>query len=132
MKNSFRNSLLHLISFLMLMSTVSFTISKHFCGDYLVDTAINLKAKTCGMEKASSEGLVQGDCCSTTKTTVEGQKDFKNIQLNHDSIDQLFITIAYSFLIPHYFTPEKPAPFDDYAPPLIVKDISVLHATFLI
>ena len=38
------------MALLVLMSTVSVTIEKHFCGDHLVDVAIFSDAEKCGME----------------------------------------------------------------------------------
>ena len=37
------------MAFVVLFSTMSFTVNMHYCGDTLVETAIFQKAKGCGM-----------------------------------------------------------------------------------
>ena len=48
------NRILQLISMamavLVLISTLSVSIEKHYCGDHLVDVAIFAEAEKCGME----------------------------------------------------------------------------------
>lgn len=48
------------MAFVVLFSTMSFTINMHYCGDTLVETAMFQKAKGCGMEmqKPSTEACV--------------------------------------------------------------------------
>ena len=38
------------LALLVLFSTVSFTIEKHFCGDILVDVAVFTEVEKCAME----------------------------------------------------------------------------------
>ncbi len=38
------------MAFVVLLSTMSFTMHMHYCGDTLVDTSYFVKAETCGME----------------------------------------------------------------------------------
>ena len=38
-----------LMAFVVLFSTMSFTISEHYCGDHLVDSGLFSKAENCGM-----------------------------------------------------------------------------------
>lgn len=54
------------MAFVVMCSTLSFTINMHYCGDTLVETVVFQKAKGCGMDmqKPTSEG------CSITKRTV--------------------------------------------------------------
>lgn len=77
MKQFFQNITSFTMAFLVLFSTVSFTVDKHFCGEILVDQAVFSEAKSCGMHgdmPASSED----DCCDEEKVIVEGQKGAKN------------------------------------------------------
>ena len=57
------------MAFVVLFSTMSFTIDKHYCGDTLVDVAIFNKAKTCGMEIQQTDSnsgcsVMKKGCCS--------------------------------------------------------------------
>lgn len=45
MKKAFQHSISVAMAFLVLFSTFSFTVDKHFCGSFLVDKAIFLKRK---------------------------------------------------------------------------------------
>ncbi|WP_373059718.1 hypothetical protein [Zunongwangia sp. H14] len=123
-----------LLALLVLFSTLSFTVDKHFCGSILVDQAVLSKAKTCGMEMPSSkEGLNKTSCCSNEKIAVHGQDELKNSFHSFDFEQQLFLTaFSYSYLNLFESLPQNVVPFKDYIPPLLVKDLPVLHETFLI
>ncbi len=42
------------MAIVVLLSTMSFTLDMHYCGDTLVDIAVFKKAETCGMEMQKS------------------------------------------------------------------------------
>ena len=50
MKQFFYKIMSLAMAFVVLFSTMSFTVNMHYCGDTLVETAIFHKAKGCGME----------------------------------------------------------------------------------
>ncbi len=54
-----------LLALLVLFSTVSFTIEKHFCGDVLVDVSVFAEAQKCGMEalEMATRNLAKKSCC---------------------------------------------------------------------
>ena len=56
------------MAFVVLFSTMSFTLNMHYCGDILVETAMFHKAEGCGMEmeKPSAEGcsITKKNCCN--------------------------------------------------------------------
>ena len=43
------------LALLVLMSTLSFTVEKHFCGDVLVDVSVFTETQKCGMESYEME-----------------------------------------------------------------------------
>ena len=130
MKKAFQHIVCLSMAFLVMLSTMSFTVDKHFCGSHLVDKAVFSKAKTCGMQmNANSES----HCCTNEKISVEGQDELK---VSFDSFDfqqQLFIT-TFSFTYFNLFEslPKQVVPFKDYSPPLLVSDIQLEHQEFLI
>ena len=67
------------MAFVVLFSTMSFTIDMHYCGDKLVETAIFNKAKGCGMEmdNPSAEGcaITKKNCCNDEQLIVDGQDE---------------------------------------------------------
>ncbi|WP_029037798.1 HYC_CC_PP family protein [Salinimicrobium xinjiangense] len=132
MKEFFQKSASFAMALLVLFSTVSFTVDKHFCGEILVDQAVFSEAKTCGMHgdvPTSSED----ECCDEEKILVEGQKELK---VSFDDLDleqQVFLAgFTYSYLELFIGEPQAETPFFHYKPPLLVYDIQLLDETFLI
>ena len=138
MKEFFRNITAVSLACLVLLSTMSFTINKHFCGDYLVSTSVVVKATTCGMEKQMPStkkdcSILKKNCCKEVSQLIEGQDDLK---LNFSDISfqqQVFITsfvFTYINLLKGLDTNRAPSKY--YSPPLVVKDIQLLDEVFLI
>ena len=125
------------MAFVVILSTLSFTVNMHYCGDTLVETAIFHKAKGCGMEmeKPSTEGcsITKKNCCDDKQLAIEGQDE---LQLQFDKISfeqQVFIT---SFLYTHINLfkglDKNVSSFDEYKPPLVVRQIFKIDETYLI
>ena len=103
MKQVFHKIMSIAMAFVVLFSTMSFTVNMHFCGDTLVDTAIFFKVKGCGMEmeKPSTEGcsITKKNCCDDKQLAIEGQDE---LQLQVDKItfeQQVFIaSFVYTFI----------------------------------
>lgn len=138
MKTFFRNIIASILATLVLFSSMSFTIDKHYCGDTLVDTAIFKQAKTCGMEMSQSKNvsedvILKKECCKNELIVKKGQDEL-NTSINSFSLDQqLFVaSFIYSYLNLFERLDTNTIPFNEYSPPLIVKDIHVLDAVFLI
>ena len=132
MKQFFHRSASFAMAFFVLLSTVSFTVDKHFCGSILVDQAVFSEAKTCGMH-ADMPASAEDDCCDEEKVKVEGQKELK---VSFDDLDleqQVFLAgFTYSYLNLFVGEPQAETPFFHYKPPLLVYDIHLLDETFLI
>ncbi|APG61079.1 HYC_CC_PP family protein [Christiangramia salexigens] len=130
MKKAFQHIISICMAVMVLFSTFSFTVDKHFCGSYLVDSAVFSKAKTCGMQMSAA---AEAHCCSNEKISVEGQDELK---LSFDSFDfnqQLFITtFTYTYFELFETLPKQIIPFKDYSPPLLVADIQLEDQVFLI
>jgi hypothetical protein len=125
------------MAFVVLFSTMSFTVNMHFCGETLMDSAIYQNAKTCGMEMenpfSKSCSITKKNCCSNEVLVVEGQDD---LQLQVDKISfeqQLFIaSFVYTYINLFEGLENKAASFEAYKPPLVVKDIFKIDETYLI
>ena len=138
MKDFFRNITALSLAGLVLLSTMSFTINKHFCGDILVSTSVVVKATSCGMDKQipSSEkdcSIIKKNCCKEVSQLIEGQDDLK---LNFSDISfqqQVFITsFVFTYINLFEGLDTNIVPFKYYSPPLVVKDIQLLDEVFLI
>ncbi|MFY0630027.1 MAG: hypothetical protein JXR05_06570 [Flavobacteriaceae bacterium] len=138
MKKAFSKIASILMAFVVLLSTMSFTISMHYCQGELVDTAIFQKAHSCGMEQnnkmASSESdMMMEGCCNDTEIAIEGQDDLKLPVIDITLDQQVFITAfihTYSNLFISY--EENDDLYFDYPPPFTVRQIFKLDETYLI
>ena len=82
----------------MLNATFGFTLSKHFCGEILQNTAVNAKAAACCCGEGK-EG--PGDCCSQTEEIVR--------------MDDELQKPSFSYEIPApVFALPRPAPGSDF------------------
>jgi len=122
------------LSFLVLFSTFSFTVEKHYCGVNLVDTAIFSEAKKCVGMDSKDVIYVKKSCCKDTVDIFEGQDELNTSDF--EDLDQtLKLTlVAYVYAYSQLFEslPKLIIPHKDYSPPNLIKDIQVLDETYLI
>jgi len=127
-----------LMAFVVLFSTMSFTISEHYCGDHLVDSGLFSKAENCGMEmeKPSSNkdcSIKKSNCCSDVIKQFEGQNKLKSDTSTVTFNQQLFIaSFITSYINVFEGLEENIIPFKAYSPPFLVKDIQILDEVYLI
>ena len=122
------------LAIMVLFSTLSFTVEKHYCAGKLVDLSVFSKAETCGMEMPSQTSATTKSCCKDEVDVLKGQDHLKTGTDNKVSIVQTLFIKAYVYCVDISFEslPKKVVPHLDYSPPNIVKDIHVLDETFLI
>jgi hypothetical protein len=125
---------------LILLSTSSFTVDMHFCCNKLVDMSLIGKAKVCA-EKVQKKKeptkqcttLQEKDCCSNQSFVKTGDDTIKkaNTQLEAETI--IFLNTFFYVYVNLFEGLEKNiVPFKQYRPPLLSKDIQILHETYLI
>lgn len=134
MKKAFQNSFRILMAFLVLLSTVSFTVDKHFCGAVLVDQAVWAPANTCGMEMDAEEAGGEDSCCSNEKQVVDGQDELKRSPKTQHSVQLEFFIAAFTCSYSRFFeeAQKEDPPFKSYVPPLLVTDIQIRDQVYLI
>ena len=137
MKDFLRNIISIFLAVIVLLSTMSFTINKHFCGDHLVSTSVFLKAKTCGMDNPQTSNkecsVIKKDCCKEHTQLIEGQDDLKLDLTDLDKQQQLFLcSFVLTYLDLFEGLEKNIVPYEHYNPPMVVKDIQLLDETFLI
>lgn len=131
---------------LVLFSTTSFTIEKHKCGDNICavsfkgfDSNNSKSNKTfshsakCCLEIDNTCCIDDVNCCEEDTTVVNGstiKKEKKNLVKIESFVfnNSLFLTIVNKI---YSYNKTKPI-FNNYSPPLIVKDISVINQVFRI
>ena len=125
-----------LLALLVLFSTVSITIEKHFCGDVLIDVAVFKEAQKCAMEAFEMEQalITKKNCCKDVLEIVKGQDEMKMSNFEDLHIDQqLFLEgFVYSFVNLFEGLSEQIIPHKNYSPPNLVEDIHILDQVFLI
>lgn len=130
------------MALIVLLSTMSFSVDMHFCGDHLVDISMFDKVDTCMMraEKSKSSSSceiieieTEMNCCSDIEVTIEGQDDLK---ISFDNLtfeqQQFVFSFAYSFISLFETTEKNITPFRYYVPPPLLRDVQILDQTFLI
>ncbi|WP_411767862.1 HYC_CC_PP family protein [Winogradskyella sp. A3E31] len=122
------------LAFLVMLSTLSFTVEKHFCGDTLVDVAVFTQAKKCGMEMTTNEAPVKKQCCKDEVELIKGQEDLKLNSFEDLSFEQIqvFTSFLYSYTVFSESLPKEIIPHKNYSSPNIVRDIQLLDDVFLI
>ncbi len=137
MKQIFHKIMSLAMAFVVLFSTMSFTMNMHYCGGTLVETAIFQKAKGCGMEmeKPATEGcsITKKNCCVDKQLAIEAQDE---LQLQVDKISfeqQVFIaSFVYTYINLFEGLDKNVSSYEEYKPPLVVRQIFKIDETYLI
>lgn len=125
------------MAFVVLLTTMSFTVDMHYCGDTLVEMAVFHKAKGCGMEMDAPStdacAITKKNCCDDKQLVVEGQDE---LQPNFEKIafnQQLFVTsFVYTFINLFEGEEQLDNSYAAYKPPLVSRQIYKLVETYLI
>ena len=125
------------MAFVVLFSTMSFSVNMHYCGETLMDSAIFKKAETCGMEMENpltdSCSISKKNCCSDEIFVVDGQDELQ-LQVEKISFEQqVFIaSFVYTYINLFEGLDKNVSSFEEYKPPLVVKQIFKIDETYLI
>lgn len=134
MKKAFTKITSLLLALLVLLSTFSFTVETHYCGDFLMDISFIGQADDCGMEMEKKSFYKKKNCCKDEVITAKGQDElqqFNELKLDFDK--QQFVTaflISYQDLFVEKAS--KNIFYKDFSPPDIPRDYQILHQSFLI
>ncbi len=139
MKKVFHKILSVSMAFVVLFTTMSFTVDMHYCGDSLVDFSLFAKAEGCGMEKAqlakSSENpsMTSTSCCTDKQIVKVGSDDLKTSFDKPTFEQQTFVaTFFYTYINLFEGLDKNVVPFKDYSPPYVERNIQILYETYLI
>ena len=137
MKKFLQNISVSILSLIVILSSMSFTIDKHYCGDTLIDISYFGKADDCGMGgmkmKVDSEKMKKKKCCKNETELIESPAFDKEkiVTVTAENFEFLVFHI-YSYINLYEETELEKEFYKDFSPPDIVQDIQVLHETFLI
>lgn len=123
-----------LMALIVLISTFSFTIEKHYCGGFLVDVSYVGNVNSCGEKIESSSEVKIKNCCKDEIEHIEGQD-----VLQKNSIEKLtfkeqktLISFAISFQVVFEKVSFKKKYLKDLSPPKLYQNYQVLYQSFLI
>ncbi len=121
---------------LILLSTVTFTVTKRYCNDDLVDITVFSKFEDCCDEETKNTTIEASNkkCCIDKIEIIEGQQLVKNSFFdNLDSHEQLALfTFVYSYTNLFEGLSQHIIPHKEYAPPKLIVDKQTLEQVFLI
>jgi len=126
------------LALLVLLSTLSFSVEKHFCRDYLVDISYFGNAKSCGdkTEKDTCDDekeIKKTSCCSDETQHIQGQDE---LNTDFDKISIVKQQFIVAFIASKYFLLDIPVQelivLKNYIPPKISLDIKVLFEVFIL
>ena len=143
MKQIFHKIMAGFMALVVLLSTMSFTVNMHFCGDKLVDTTLFSEADFCNMEMCDMDiidntihkecTVSSYDCCDDQQITFLGRNDIKITLENFTFEQQVFIvSFVYSYVQLFDYNIKKNVPYKNYSSPLFVKNIYKLDEVYLI
>lgn len=121
-----------LMALVVLLSTMSFTVSMHFCQGKLVDTSFFSKAEGCGMEM-DANAIEMNGCCDNHEITLEGQDELK-LPISDLGFEQELFVVSFLFSYNELFkaVEEDVTHYFENPPPLLVRKIYKLDESYLI
>lgn len=128
-----------LLAALLLLVNMSLTFSTHYCGGEAVETSISLgKADVgCGMEVTSTDdcdsptdGVISKNCCSNEHYTLSIDEDYKENTAQEISAFKTIVAAPVEVNSNFFIAPKSSNRFVAYPPPLVKRDITVMHQVF--
>lgn len=126
------------MAFVVLMTTMSFAVDLHYCGETMVDFSFVHEVETCGMEKMLApqpceSTISEKSCCSDEQIVMDGHNDLKTSYHSLTFEQQTFIaSFFYSYINSFEESDVNIVPFKAYSPPFLIRDVQILHETYLI
>ncbi|WP_196890669.1 HYC_CC_PP family protein [Aureivirga marina] len=128
------------LAFVVLLSTFSFTIEKHFCAEELASISFFANADNCGMEAEEGEQnaichqVSKKKCCEDEVSNLKATNT--DTQCSHENIKLPKLDFIAPFLYTFVFNFEEKSieiiPNKKHDSPPITKDRPVLFQTFLL
>ncbi len=137
MKSFLKKISAFILSFVVLFSSMSFTIDKHYCGETLIDVSFFGKAEGCGMEgmkmNSNAKKIGKKKCCKDETIFIESSTFDKEKLISLESTTIEFVySYAYSYINLYQNIVLEKEYYKDFSPPDPEENIQVLFQTFLI
>lgn len=126
-----------ILAFLVLFSTLSFAVEKHFCHDFLVDVSYFGNSKGCGESNKSCDlpsVVEENNCCKDEITKIDGQDEIRKSSFEDlDFETQKFVvSFAISYLNLYKELHDKVIPHKNYYPPNLTFNFQTLFEIFIL
>jgi hypothetical protein len=123
-----------LLAFLVLISTFSFTVDSHYCGDFLIEVSFTGETECCGMKMDTTSKIKKKNCCKDEVQKIEGQDELKLTNFDEISFknQQLLTTFLFSHKDNFSESQSEKIVLKDFPPPEIYENHQVSYQTFLI
>lgn len=122
-----------LLSLIILLSSLNFSLSAHYCGQTIVDVALFGEAEACSMA-AEMNNDSEEPCCSDRQIIIEGEDYLSSKSFEKQEVEKIDILLSeFHFPLELLLEEEKTHSFlVHYTPPLIEQDITLAVQSFLL
>lgn len=128
-----------IIAFVVVFSSLSFSVEKHVCMGEVTSTSFFNEADSCGMtsddcdiNKPLETKIQKEKCCNDIYELIQGNQNEQQA-LNSLELNQLQFILTFTYTYLNLFEESTDLNiFNIYSPPLVDRDINVLYQTFLI
>lgn len=122
------------------VSTMSFGMDMHYCGNNLVSVSLFGKANACGMEQGTTKGsktcsIAKKDCCHNKQLAIDGHSNITKTEIYTPTVEQMQFAAVFFYTYTKLFTSveqDKNTSNTKYPPPLVSRDIYKVHEVYLI
>lgn len=138
MKKTISNIAVFFLTALLLFSSVSFTVEKHFCGGQIFSESFFGKTEKCGMDddlcKAENNNLsvTKKSCCKDEIQFINGSLFEKAPVLKLESNQQNFIVFNLIDTVLFSQKENESTHFKNYFPPPNTHNFNILYQVFRI
>lgn len=137
MKQFFTKISSFILALLVLFSTFSFIVEKHFCHDSLVDVSYFSTSRGCSEIEENRDLLSvikEKKCCKNEITKIDGQDEIKNSSF--DDLDlktqKFIVSFAVSYINLFEELHNNVIPHKNYFPPNLTINFQTLYEVFII
>jgi len=129
------------LALLLLFSSTSFSVSKHFCGGEVISISYYLAAEGCGMEPQKDictaerqiSQVTKTSCCSEETKVLQGSNFLeKTTKVTPSKLGQFYAVFPVLELSTLLAVTVTSCPVSVYRPPPLLTDKIVLYESFLI
>ena len=136
MKKFVSKTIATLLALVVLLSTFSFNVEKHFCGDFLVAISYVGSVASCDdVEEDSCESkTIEPSCCKDDVEFLKGQTQIQKSPVEKVTFTKVITAVTSYTYYKQLFSDLKRqfVPHRLYIPPKLFSDIQVLHEVFII